>query len=720
MARLAAHEDRVNVPLDAVPDIVVKAVIAMEDRDFYQHDGINPAGIARAFYQDARARGAAQGGSTITQQYVKNAFDLSREKAITRKIREAFLSIKLEQQMSKDRILEGYLNTIYFGRGAYGVAAASRAYFNKDVGKLGIGEAALLAGLIRGPALAEPTKHPEEATRRRHTALVAMREEGYIKAGELTLYDAVPMKAPFVLPYSSIKQVENLRGASGPGYIGTDYLQPYIKRELQAIDKVRFSDEAIARDGFRVYTSINYDTQRAAWQAVTSTLNREDDPKTPEYEGDPEASLVAIDDQGLVRAMVGGRHRYHATKHAVNYAVRSDGNGGFQPGSTFKPLVLAEALREGYSLRSRFRAPGHIEFPGLGDDGAPWKVSNYSDTGREGVMDLVNATSASSNTAFAGLMVSLGTDYVPFADGKSVREGPKKVAELAQSMGIGGAAGIPVRDIQPAMALGSAVTTPLEMAGAYSTFANRGVYKQPSIITRVEQVDQEGRTTVLYERKVNQKRILSEGTADLVNYALQGVVKDGGTGHNANLGKPAAGKTGTAQNNTSSWFTGFVPKLTASVWMGYPNAGDGSGWDDPETPEKEDLIWPMNSNGRLVHGIAVTGGSLPAEIWRKFMTAATGDSQDQFIEPTDKQINSGEVLNQGELLTPDEAARTTLLPPIVTIPTTPTTPGGPGNTKPTRPDPSTTLPGTDPSTTSSSPSITSPGDGGPGFPPGQG
>jgi penicillin-binding protein 1A len=225
---------------------------------------------------------------------------------------------------------------------------------------------------------------------------------------------------------------------------------------------------------------------------------------------------------------------------------------------------------------------------------------------------------------------------------------------------------------------------------------------------------------VLYERKVNQKRILSEGTADLVNYALQGVVKDGGTGHNANLGKPAAGKTGTAQNNTSSWFTGFVPKLTASVWMGYPNAGDGSGWDDPETPEKEDLIWPMNSNGRLVHGIAVTGGSLPAEIWRKFMTAATGDSQDQFIEPTDKQINSGEVLNQGELLTPDEAARTTLLPPIVTIPTTPTTPGGPGNTKPTRPDPSTTLPGTDPSTTSSSPSITSPGDGGPGFPPGQG
>jgi penicillin-binding protein 1A len=703
MTRLQADVDRTNVRLKDVPPIVRKAVLVTEDRDFYHHDGINPMGIARAFYQDAKG-GATQGGSTITQQYVKNAFDLTRERAVSRKLKEAMLSIKLEQQMSKDDILEGYLNTIYFGRGAYGIGAASEAYFGKDVHELGAPEGALLAGLIRGPSLAEPSKYPKEATRRRHVTLQTMRDQGMITKNEFKLYDAIPVAAPWIRPYSSVKLEDTLRGGPGLDYMGTDYLPKYIRGQLQAIDPVKYTNDFIDRGGLRIYTSINYDMQRAAWQAVTSTLDREDNPKTPEWEGDPEASLVAIDDQGLVRAMVGSRHPFTPQKYENNYAVRGYGSNGFQPGSTFKPVVLAEALREGYSLKSRFDALGHIEFPGLGDNGAPWKVSNYSESG-EGVMDLVRATAQSSNTAYAQLMVGLGTNMVPTPDGASLREGPTKVAALAESMGIGGAKGIPDRDTVPSLVLGVTNATPLEMAAAYSTFANRGMYKKPDIITRVEQVDQEGNATVLYQRQVHQKLIFSQDVADRATWALQGVLKPGATGAGAALGKPAAGKTGTAQENRASWFTGFVPKLTASVWMGYPDAGNGKGYDDPSTPQKEDEIWPMNFKGRPVHGRAATGGSFPAEIWKKFMTAATGNSQDQFVDPSGKQLDSGEIINKNNLLTPDEAAQTTL-PPIQPTQPGPTLPR-PGRPKPTQPTTPTTIVLPDPTTTETT-TITTP------------
>jgi membrane peptidoglycan carboxypeptidase len=717
MTRLGGDksEDRTNVRLKDVPPIVRKAVLATEDRDFYHHDGINPAGIARAFYQDVKG-GSTQGGSTITQQYVKNAFDLTRERSVTRKAKEAMLSIKLEQQMSKDDILEGYLNTIYFGRGAYGIGAASEAYFGKDVKELGAPEGALLAGLIRAPSLAEPTKHPEEALRRRNVTLAAMHKLGEITDDQYTLFTKIQMKAPFVRDYSSVKIEDTLRGGPGNDYMGTDYLPKYIRGQLKAIDPVKYTDDFINAGGLRIYTSINYEMQRAAWQAVTSTLDREDDPKTPEWEGDPEASMVAIDDNGLVRAMVASRHPFTPKVHENNFAVRGNGSNGFQPGSTFKPLVLTEALREGYSLRSRFDALGHIEFPGLGDKGAPWKVANYSESA-EGVMDLMRATAQSSNTAYAQLMVGLGTDYVPTPDGASLRQGPTKVAALAESMGIGGAKGIPDRDTVPSLVLGVTNATPLEMAGAYTTFANRGVYKKPDIVTRVEQVDQDGNTTVLYQRQVHQKRIVSQDVADRVTYALQGVLKPGSTGAGAAFGKPAAGKTGTAQENRASWFTGFTPKLTASVWMGYPDVG----YLNPETGKKE--LWPMNFKGRPVHGRAATGGSFPAEIWKKFMTVATGNSQANFVDPSQEQIDKGEVINQDKLLTSDESA-TTVPPNQIPFPTVPNPRRGhPRTTLPPTPttvDVPDPTPTTAPTTTLTVPTIPGGGGGGGGGGPGTG
>jgi membrane peptidoglycan carboxypeptidase len=701
MTRVQADENRTNVSLDEVPDVVVDAVLAMEDRDFFEHDGIQPMGIARALFQNVKGGTVTQGGSTITQQFVKNAFKLSRERAISRKIKEAVLSIKLEQQMSKEEILEGYLNTIFFGRGAYGIGAASRAYFGIDVREISDpGQAALLAGVIRAPALAEPTAHPDEAARRRKTALVAMQQEGYITAEQVSAADAQPVAEPWVRPFSGIKLTETLRYTSDEEYRGLDYLSQYVAEELMRLDE-RFDEATISSAGLRIYTSLDYGMQKAAWDAVVSTLPNEDDPATPEYEGDPEAALVAVDDQGQVKAMVGSRHRFTPEVYELNYALR-----GREPGSTFKPIVLAKALSDGVSLKSRYDSVGTITFDEpdvLNATIDPWKVSNYSESDK-GVMDLIGATNQSSNTAYAQLMIDLGLEMVdPDGNGKSLPEGPQEVAELAESMGVGGG-DIPEEHTGPAMVLGTVNATPLEMAGVYSTFANRGIYRRPDIITRVEQVDQNGGVTVLYQRQVREKRVLSETTADLVNHTLQTVLQPGGTGQNANIGKPAAGKTGTSQQNKNAWFAGYVPRLTAVVWMGHPKADylvPGSTEEDPQYS-----LWPMNfESGRPVQGRVATGGSFPATIWKKFMEVVTAEMNDPFVEVTPEQIALGTVLNRG-LLTPEEQA-TTVPPPEEKPPPPP--PGRPG-----RPRDTTTLPATtettDPQdTTTTTTSVSIPG-----------
>ncbi|HET6772340.1 MAG TPA: transglycosylase domain-containing protein, partial [Acidimicrobiales bacterium] len=715
MTRLQAdNENRTIVPLDEVPEVVVNAIIAMEDRDFFQHDGLNPAGIARALFQNVKGGEVSQGGSTITQQYVKNVFELSTERAWSRKITEAVLSIKLEQQMSKEEILEGYLNTIFFGRDAHGVAAASQAYFGIDVREItDPGQAALLAGVIRAPASAEPTKYPEEAARRRMTALVAMQDEGYLTEEEVAAAAYQPVAEPWIKPYTGVKLTETLRGV-GDDYMGTDYLSSYITEELQRVLPERFTDAQIARGGLRIYTSLDYEMQREAWKAVTSTLFNEDDPATEAWEGDPEASMVAVDDQGLVRAMVGSRHKLTPEKYETNYAVRSTGSTGFQPGSTFKPLVLAEAVREGFSLESRYNAQGTMQLEGWTNNGEPATVSNYSESDA-GVMNLIEATAQSSNTAYAQLMLSLGIGQNSDldGDGELAVEGPDKVAELAESMGYGGAKGIPEDRRTPSMVLGTVETTPLEMAGVYSTFANRGMFRRPEIITRVEQVSDEGEITLLYQRQMTEKRVMSEANADLVTHALQGVI-NGGTGEGANIGKPAAGKTGTAQENRASWFAGYVPRLTAVVWMGYPETG----WDDPSTEKVESLLWPMNESGRPVQGRAATGGSFPATIWKKFMEAATVDMNDAFISLPPEQIAVGTVINEGELLTPEEQATTIpSIPDLPDLPGLPGRPGRPGRTTTTVEDPGTTDPTvttepTDPTITIMPPTTT-PGPGNP-------
>lgn len=624
MAKIQGGEDRVNVTYDALPQVMIDAVVAVEDRDFFEHRGIDPVGIGRALYRDLRGQGVQQGGSTITQQYVKQQF-LRSDRTINRKLKEAALSIKLEQEIPKQEILEGYLNSVYFGRGAYGIQTASEAYFGKNVDKLEVGEAAYLAGLVRAPNLADATKSPEEAKRRRDTALNAMWEEGYITQEERDFAIAAPLKAR-----EPTKQ--RLFATTKGKDVGGDYITDYVMSLLEK-EPYGFTEEQVAGGGLRVYTSLDLEMQKMAWDAVKTTLDLPDDPA---------AALVALDDKGLVRAMVGGPG-WQADGDQNNFAVRGKGSQGRGVGSTYKAVALAEAVRRGISLDSRFNAPAQIKIADEVNPCEPWEPRNY-DESDAGVLTLVEATQQSSNTAFAQLAAELK---------------PSTFNQLALDLGLDerGDDGV---DCLPDV-LGPNNGTPLEMATVFSTFANRGVRKDPALITRIEQVDQDGNVTTLFEREPEEQRVLTEQQADLINHTLQQVIK-GGTGAAADIGRPAAGKTGTTSENKDAWFLGYVPKMTAAVWMGYPDTEV-----NPETGEPE--LVPMNDSGRPVHGRAATGGSFPAEIWQKFMAAVTEAKgwNDEFPEVPKEALRAGEVINS-DLLTEAEQATTTSLPSTTLLP----------------------------------------------------
>jgi penicillin-binding protein 1A len=608
IATFSAEEDRINVPLDQVPKVVVNAVLATEDRGFYKHGGVDPVGIARALFHDVRGSGAQQGGSTITQQYVKNVY-LTSERSITRKVKEAILAVKLERELDKNQILERYLNTIYFGRGAYGVGAASRAYFGKDVRTIGLPEAAYLAGLIRAPEAADAVVHPEEASRRRRVTLDAMVDVGDITPAERDAADAVPWAGEVTARRDRTKLDVDPR----IGNIGGTYFIEAVRQQVAA----KYGDAVLYGGGLRIYVTLDPAMQKAAWNAVTTTLNQPDDPS---------AALVAVDDKGQVKAMIGGRD-YQTQK--VNYALGSNGGGGAgrQAGSSFKPFALASAVQQGISLNSKFAAPAQITLP-KANNGKDWVVHNYADAG-QGTLDLVDATRESSNTAFAQLMLQVG---------------PQNVVDLAHKMGVSAKLS-PVN----ALVLGSEEVSPMDMAVGFSTFANRGVHNDPDMVAKIEQVDENGHSRLLEQARPSADRVLTAQESDLVTYALRQVVTSG-TGHAANFGKAAAGKTGTTNKNANAWFVGFTPKLTASVWMGYDNP--------PGQPARY-----MDH----VHGIEVTGGTFPAQIWNKFMRNATqGMDTGSFTTP---KSFPGKILNAKLVLTPDASSSTS---------STSTVPGAPG------------------------------------------
>jgi penicillin-binding protein 1A len=593
-----------------VSGYVGDAVVAAEDRDFYEHGGISVRGMLRAAWANLTGGEISQGGSTITQQYIKNAILRDTRRTITRKVKEGILAIKLERRYSKREILSFYLNTIYLGRGAYGIEAAARTYFDKPAADLTLGEAAYLASIIPAPESYQPDENPRGARERRDRVLNVMVDEGYVTAGEAARAGRGRVKAaPGATGLSKHQQA-----AYFMEWIRKDFLEPEFGKCLYTC-------------GLKIYTTLDPEMQSYAEEAVDSVLTE------PE---DPQAALVSVTPRGEVRAFVGGKD-YTNVRRARGFSFASDNKR--QTGSSFKPLTLATAIEEGISPSSRFsgRSPYTITDPECAGPDGLWQPENYGGS-QYGTVTLDQATTNSINTVYAQLVAEVG---------------PEKVAEMVEDFGFQPEGG--GEDIAPncSLALGTLDVSPVEMARAYAAFAARGDLPEITPIRYV--TDSDGNCLVEFlprkgdcqdERKPDVEQVIEENSADVLTEVLTHVV-EGGTATVANIGRPVAGKTGTTQDNKDAWFGGYVPQLTTVVWMGYPCQDKTCSDSDPDN----DLVPVMGYCSdpelcRPVRGIEVTGGSSvgPAAIWAAFMLRATeGMEVLDFAEPADlpdRVINS--------------------------------------------------------------------------------
>ncbi len=516
LAVLRGDESRVLVDTKDIAPIMRQAIVSVEDQRFFEHRGIDIRGVARALWQDLRHRGIVEGGSTITQQFVKNAY-IRNERTIARKVREAALAWQLEQRWSKDRILTAYLNTIYFGHGAYGIQQAARTYFKKNADELDLAEAALLAGIPADPNLYDPAANPRSAKARRDHVLRMMYEQGKITAADLREASQAPLPNPDDI---------RLPGTQGRA----PYFLNYVKEQLVE----RFGAGRVFGGGLRVTTTIDLALQQKASEAVDDVL--------PDPNG-PAAAIVAIDPEtGVVRAMVGGRS---FSQSQFNLATQSRR----QSGSAYKPIVLATAMREGVSPATELESkPVEID---AGD--RIWRVTNYENS-YLGSVSLSRAMVSSDNTVYARL-----TELV----------GPKAIVKTSHALGIQS----PL-DAYFSIGLGSLAVNPLEMARAYATIANDGQRidssifgNRPRVVESVENI----RSGRVEQDEPRPKTVLDEGRARLLTQILQDVVASG-TGRRAAVpGTQIAGKTGTTDDYGDAWFVGYTPDLVVAVWVGYPD-----------------------------------------------------------------------------------------------------------------------------------------------------
>jgi membrane peptidoglycan carboxypeptidase len=506
--------NREMVPLSQVPKDVQRSFLAAEDRNFYSNSGISPTGIARGAWETLRG-GPTQSGSTITQQYVKNYF-LTQDQTLSRKLKEIVISIKIGKQQSKDEILQNYINTIYYGRGAYGIQTASQAYFGKDVSKLNAEEGALLASVIRGPSYYDPGLGAQEKANAQARWTYVM--DGLATKGWISQAERDKAQFPKVVKY------EPRKGSGGP----TGFITDAVKRELKA--KLKLTDQDIDRGGYKIVTTIDAKAQKAAVAAVKDRM--------PDGKGTStlRVGLTAIKPgDGAVVAMYGGKD---FAKEQFNTATQAK----MQAGSTYKVFTLIAALQEGISTHTKFPGYSPQYFPEFkGKDNPTGKVSNFANE-QFGNIDLRTATGHSVNTVYAPL---------------NIKVGPKKTKDAAA------AAGLPAKDQNAnyANVFGTADESVIDMANAYATIAAQGQRVTPYYIRTVKG----GPGDLNYKAKAAKKGVFDKDVmADTID-AMEQPIKDGTAGFARSLGRPAAGKTGTTTDNKSAWFDGFTPQLAAAV-----------------------------------------------------------------------------------------------------------------------------------------------------------
>lgn len=549
------HSDQNRLPIDInkVPKNLQNAFIAAEDNRFYDHIGVDPIGILRAVVTNLTNRGIAQGGSTITQQLAKNAF-LSQDQTLKRKIQEAILALELERKYSKKEILEMYMNQIYFGRGAYGIQTAAHTYFGKDVGDLTLAECAMIAGLPKSPNYYSSSVN--EATARKNVVVGQMEKYGYI----------TPSQAEEAKKSSlDIKQKSTSNTTDE-----TAYFIDYVTQEIAQ----KYGDDALYKDGLKIYTTLDTDKQHAAVQAMRHLPETHTDDQGLTQ---PQGAIISIDPKtGHILAMVGGRGQDSFNRASM--AVR-------QPGSAFKPFVYMTAMEHDMTPDT-IMEDKKVEYGG-------WSPHN-ADNSYQGRMPLWKA-----------LALSVNTVAVQLAD----KVGPSNVIANAKKLGITTLVedGSPNDDNLASAALGGLTkgVTPLEMAAAYGAFANKGVYIKPTAIVKI--LDRNGNVLEDNSSDVQKTQVMSEKTAYEMTSMLEGVITRG-TGTAASIGRPAAGKTGTTDDNHDAWFIGYTPDIVTAVWV-----GDDTG---------------SQSLGEIY------GGTVPAQIWHDYMASAvSGTSADDFDVP---------------------------------------------------------------------------------------
>lgn len=549
-------QNRFVVGLKEVDPTLQDAVVAIEDHRFYEHRGVDFEAIARAAQQNIESMSIQEGGSTITQQLIKNTYIAQEKRSIPsfqRKMTEASLAWQYEEEHSKKEILEQYLNTVYFGANAYGAEAAARTYFNKSAADLTLAESAMLAGIINLPGTYDPFSDPESATKRRNVVLDNMLRYGQISQEE---HDRA-VKAPLELSRGRV-EYEN----------DNEYFLDAVRKEL-AKD---YGDDVVYEGGLKIYTTLDPGLQELANGAVDAVV----DPPS----GDPSASLVSVEPStGAVKAMVGGSD---FDKVKFNLATQ----GKRQPGSSFKPFVLAEAIDQGVSPETTYESKQlNIPLP-AGSDEPFYEVNNYANIER-GPITIEEATAQSDNTVYVQLALDLGME---------------NVVEKAHEMGVTSDV-----DPYPATAIGGLTegVNPLEMASSYSTFPNGGMHMEPFLVEKVTR-EEDGEEVVIKEHRLEGERALSRDEAAAAVEVLRGVVERGTASQfhdlDSEIGRPSAGKTGTTENFADAWYVGFIPQLSTSVWVGYPG-------------ERTPMV---NINGLA----EINGENYPLDIWSLYMQGA--------------------------------------------------------------------------------------------------